>query len=132
VNQQDVEAFLAKAEESLRSAESDFAHQRYNSCANRCYYACFQAAVAVLGNAGMLTRGQSGRWSHEYVQASFAGQLIKQRKLYPSRLKNVLPTIQELRNLADYQPAPVPRKEAERNLRRCNEFVLAIRQGVLK
>ena len=46
--EQDITIYLAKAEESLRTAESEFANGRYNSCANRCYYACFQAAIAAL------------------------------------------------------------------------------------
>jgi len=41
--------YLIKAEESLLGAESEFTHgRRYNNVANRCYYACFQAAVAAL------------------------------------------------------------------------------------
>lgn len=36
--------FLAKAEESLAGADSEFVNDRYNNCVNRCYYACFQAA----------------------------------------------------------------------------------------
>ena len=41
-----VESFLVKAEESLAGAESEYVNGRYNNCANRCYYACFQAAIA--------------------------------------------------------------------------------------
>jgi hypothetical protein len=35
------QGFLLKAEESLAAAASELANGRYNSCANRCYYACF-------------------------------------------------------------------------------------------
>jgi uncharacterized protein (UPF0332 family) len=45
-------AFLAKAQESLASAEADFAAGRLNRCANRSHYACFQAAVAALVGVG--------------------------------------------------------------------------------
>ena len=37
----EAQGFLAKAEENLAAAESELAHGRYNSCANRSYYACF-------------------------------------------------------------------------------------------
>jgi uncharacterized protein (UPF0332 family) len=37
--EQDIMIYLAKANESLLTAESEFANGRYNSCANRCYYA---------------------------------------------------------------------------------------------
>lgn len=49
--------YLTKAEESLRGAEREFARSRYNHAANRCYDACFQAAVAALHYVGMAPRG---------------------------------------------------------------------------
>ena len=51
--------FLLKAEESLSGAESEFANERYNSCANRCYYACFQAAIAALLTEGIRPAGDT-------------------------------------------------------------------------
>jgi uncharacterized protein (UPF0332 family) len=75
--------YLAKASESLAGAESELREDRFNSSANRSYYACFQAAIA-----GLLLSGSpkpiSGRWSHGYVQSEFSGQLIARRKQYPS------------------------------------------------
>lgn len=65
------EVYWAKAEESLAGAESEFAQGRYNNCANRCYYACFQAAIVALLRAGVLPRG--GQWEHAYVQGEFVG-----------------------------------------------------------
>ena len=55
--EQDITIYLAKATESLQTAESEFANGRYNSCANRCYYACFQAAIAALLREGIRPRG---------------------------------------------------------------------------
>jgi hypothetical protein len=66
--------FLLKAEESLSGAESEFANDRNNNCANRCYYACFQAAIAALLTEGIsnhalssgaipLCRGSSSEYS---------------------------------------------------------------------
>jgi uncharacterized protein (UPF0332 family) len=46
--EQDITIYLAKAAESLLTAESEFINGRYNSCANRCYYCCFLAAIAAL------------------------------------------------------------------------------------
>jgi len=48
----EAELFLEKAGEALAGAESEFANGRYNNCANRCYYACFQAAIAALTRVG--------------------------------------------------------------------------------
>jgi uncharacterized protein (UPF0332 family) len=93
--EQDITIYLAKATESLQTAESEFANGRYNSCANRCYYACFQAAIAALLREGIRPRGQ---WSHEFVQAQLVGVLINQRKRYDRELRRVLADNQMLRH----------------------------------
>ena len=70
----DITIYLVKATESLQTAESEFVNGRYNSCANRCYYACFQAGIAAILREGIRARGQ---WNHEFVQGQFVGVLIK-------------------------------------------------------
>src|SRR3954453_7092750 len=97
----DITIYLAKATESLLTAESEFVNGRYNSCANRCYYACFQAAIAALLAEGIRARGQ---WSHEFVQGQFVGALINQRLLYETPLRRVLSDNQQVREKADYRP----------------------------
>ena len=57
-------AYLEKAIESLAGAESEHANKRYNNCANRCYYAMFQAAIAALIAAGIRPTGDRDRWEH--------------------------------------------------------------------
>lgn len=61
---------------------------RYNNCANRCYYACFQAAIAALQDAGIRPTGP--QWSHAYVPSQFDGVLIYRRKRYPTELRGIL------------------------------------------
>src|SRR3712207_2097927 len=121
----DIIVYLAKATESLLTAESEFINGRYNSCANRCYYSCFQAAIAALLREGIRPRGQ---WNHEYVQAQFVGVLINQRKRYDSDLRRVLADNQILRHQADYRAELVTRIQAERALRRTRTLITAIRQ----
>ncbi len=65
----EADTYFAKAQESLAGAESEFANARYNNCANRCYYACFQGAVSALIRAGIRPRGNPPQWGHSYVQA---------------------------------------------------------------
>jgi uncharacterized protein (UPF0332 family) len=117
--------YLTKAIESLLTAESEFANGRYNSCANRSYYACFQAAIAAILNEGIRPVGQ---WNHQYVQAQFVGILINKRKRYESELRRVLADNQSLRDKADYRPELVTATQASRALRRTRLFVTAIRQ----
>lgn len=121
--------FLAKAEECLEGAESEFANRRYNNCANRCYYACFQAAVHALWNVGVRPPGRLGQWGHDFVQAQFNGQLLNRRKLYPSHLRNALRETYALREIADYKMDHVTELRAARALRKATDFVEAVRGG---
>jgi uncharacterized protein (UPF0332 family) len=123
--EQTITIYLAKALESLLTAESEFVNGRYNSCANRCYYACFQAAIAAILREGIRPVGQ---WSHQFVQAQFVGVLVNQRKRYDRELRRVLADNQSLRDKADYRPELVTVTQASRALRRSRMFITAIRQ----
>lgn len=121
-----VELYTEKAQEFLAGAESEFANGRYNNCANRCYYACFQAAITALLREGIqLTEGRT-QWSHEFVQGRFIGQLINQRKMYPTILHDTLPRNMTLRHTADYSVEQVTETQASRAVRRTRAFVEAI------
>jgi uncharacterized protein (UPF0332 family) len=85
-----VEAYLFKSEQSLGGATSEFANERYDNCANRAYYACFQAAVAALVREGIAPANQASQWGHDFVQARFVGDLINRRKVYPAALRETL------------------------------------------
>ncbi len=119
----EIAIYLAKATESLTTAESEFINARYNSCANRCYYACFQAAVAALIQESIRPRGD---WGHSFVQGQFVGLLIDRRKRYDSSLRSFLSENQTLRDQADYEPKNVSRIQASRALERTRRFVAAI------
>jgi uncharacterized protein (UPF0332 family) len=123
--EQDMTIYLVKASESLQTAESEFVNGRYNSCANRCYYGCFQAAIAALLREGIRPRGQ---WNHEFVQGQFVGVLLNQRHLYDRELRRVLADNQSLCEKADYRPELVSATQASRALRRTRTFIAAIRQ----
>ena len=120
--------FLDKALESLAGAEGEFLNGRYNNCANRCYYACFQAAIVALQRAGMAPRGASGQWSHAFVPSQFDGVLINRRNLYSTELRGALAHTYGLRQTADYDEDPVTQTEANRALRRTRTFVQIIQQ----
>lgn len=124
----DAAVFLSKAISSLSGADSEFANGRYDSAANRAYYCCFQAAIFALLKAGITTK-RGDDWGHGYVQAEFAGVLIRRRKLYPSALASTLPLNLSLRETADYEDRHVSELEAFRAIRRAREFVSTI-QGL--
>ncbi len=117
-------AYLQKAEESLRSAIADLEAGRYNSSARGSYYACFQAAVAALLTEGIKS---SARWGHGFVQAQFAG-LVVRRKLYSSDLRSVLPQTLKLRQRADYEETPVSARWSRELSGQAGRFVEAVRE----
>lgn len=125
----EADAYRAKAEESLASAEADFAAGRFNSCANRAYYACFQAAIAALLRDGIGPSGRDRQWRHDGVQAQFVGQLINRRRRYPAELRPVLADLQGPRQEGDYSPLTVTRAAASRSLRQARGFVETIRRS---
>jgi len=125
-----VDIYLQKAQASLAGAESEAANARYDNCANRAYYACFQAAVAALLRAGIRSPNPQGHWSHPFVHGQFVGQLVNRRKLYSSAMRDTLQHTYQLRQAADYTDDLVSQTQALRTLRRAREFVLAVqRQG---
>jgi uncharacterized protein (UPF0332 family) len=119
--------YLVKAVESLEGAASKYLGRRYNNCANRSYYASFQAAIAALQRAGIAARG--GEWGHDFVPAQFEGQLIYRRAVYPAALRGALGRLYSLRAIADYTESAVSRTEADRALRRARFFVTTIQEG---
>lgn len=124
------DVFLAKAMDSLASAETDIASGRFDSAANRCYYACYQAAVAALRDAGVSPSTKDGQWSHQAVHAQFSGLLVNRRKFYSGSLRDVLSANVELRIVGDYSINRVSETEARRALRRTQDFVQAIQSRI--
>jgi uncharacterized protein (UPF0332 family) len=122
----EADIFFSKAEESLAGAESEFANGRFNNCANRSYYSCFQAAVAGLLREGVRPADPRQQWGHAYVQSQFVGQLINRRKRFPAELRDVLARCLILRQTADYAPDDVTETRAARTLQRARAFVEAL------
>lgn len=123
--------YLDKASASLAGAESEYANARYDNCANRCYYAVFQAAIAALIAADVTAQRGGRDWDHAFVQAEFIGRLLNRQKIYPASLRPTLSRNQELRNRADYSAQPVSEVRASRALQRSRTFVAAIREVVM-
>ncbi|MGH2346404.1 MAG: HEPN domain-containing protein [Chloroflexota bacterium] len=120
-------AFLDKAEECLRGADREFGDGRYNNCANRCYFACFQAAVYALLLAGDIPTNDRAMLGHDFVQARFVGHLINRRKVYPASLRDVLARNLVHRHIADYSVNGVTGTQAARAPARTRLFLDAIR-----
>ena len=120
---------MAKARENLAVAELSYENNHYNASANRAYYAAFQAAIAALANASIIT---VHRISHGAVQSLFATELTRRRKIYPSNLKSYLPDLQRVRDDADYELKSVSKKEAFKQLKKAKDFVETIAKEIEK
>jgi len=121
--------FLNKAEENLKIAQISFDNECYNACANRAYYASFQAAIAALTDKGFLSKGRN---DHKWVQAEFSEKLIKRQKVYPAKIKSYLMKMQMLRNIADYEYETVCKKDASEQIRKAAEMIGFIRKEIEK
>jgi len=122
-----VDDYFDKAQESLEGAQSEYINSRYNNCANRCYYAVFQAAISALVRAGITSPSRAGEWGHEFVEAQFVGQLINRRKMFPATLRQTIAQNRSLRKIADYEIDDVSQVRAARAVSRTEQFVEAIR-----
>ena len=120
--------FLSKAKENLKIAQLSFDNECYNACANRSYFASFQAAVAALAAHGI----QSNKNEHAWVQSEFNLQLIKRKKVYPAVLKKYLPNMQIERNVADYSKKDISKKVALRQFSHAKEMIGLIEKELIK
>jgi len=105
---------INKADESLKAAGHCFHEGLYNSSVSRAYYSMYQAAQTALEGAGLLRT----EWTHARLQATFANELTRRRKLYSAFLARYLNVVQDLRHTADYRDSNVSRRQATRALAR--------------
>jgi uncharacterized protein (UPF0332 family) len=117
---------IAKANESLKAAERCFEEGLCNSSVSRAYYAMYQAAQVALERAGL----KRAEWTHGALQATFANELTRRRKLYSSFLARDLNVVQDLRHTADYRDNDVSKRQAARALAKAREFVSQIKKGI--
>jgi uncharacterized protein (UPF0332 family) len=123
----DATLFLRKAEESLSSAEDDYAKERYNACARSVYYSAFHASIAALLFEGVRP---TGRWEHRYVDSQFSGVLVYRRKRYPARFRTLLAICFRSRVDADYSSLSVPQRKAARILGDVRDLLELVREAI--
>ncbi len=124
-------SYREKARGSLKSARILFEADCYDSCVSRCYYAMFQMAVAALAQLGIHPPREE-RYSHAWVHAAVARELIHRRKLLPAQLTRALPAALALRAEADYSEGALGKKRTARMLSNCQTFLTSIKQEVFR
>ena len=88
-----------RVQESLQAAELCLAASLWNSAVNRAYYALFQAVICALEHRGLRRR----EWTHKGVHSDFVQHFVRRRKLVPASFAGALPSVMQLRHIADYQ-----------------------------
>ncbi len=120
--------FLNKANENLAAAKICFDNGLYNACANRAYYSALQSAIAALIHNGI----RRDTIDHRKVQSDFSSELIRKRKVYPSKLKSYLSDMQLLRNQADYTDEDVSSPKAYRRLSMAKELLEIVKKEIVR
>jgi len=77
-------------------------------------------------HAGLTAPEPARGWSHDWVHASFVGQLIQRRKLYSSNLRRILPDLLALRHKGDYRATRVSQREAQQAVRSAQTLIQAV------
>lgn len=112
--------------ESLNAAEACYKAGLYNSSVSRAYYSMYQAGQAALEAAGFVR----AEWTHGGLQATFANELTRRRKLYSPFFARDLNVVQDLRHTADYRDSDVSKRQAIRALAKAREFVTRIKKEI--
>jgi uncharacterized protein (UPF0332 family) len=110
---------LARARTSLQAAQLCLEHRLFDSAVNRAYFTMFQAAIAALEEQGNKRR----EWTHKGVHTDFVHTFIHRRKVVPLSFAKALPTVMQLRHVADYQQPGISRQEAERAVKQARQFL---------
>lgn len=118
------QSWLNKANENLAAAQLCFDNGHFNACANRLYYAMYQAGIAAMVKHGLLK--PDAQVGHDWLQSNFSGQLIKHRKVFPAKFRSYLSEAYLLRVVADYETRFVGKDNVSRTLKKAKEFVNAI------
>lgn len=122
--------FWRKAEEALMVAELAYRSGCYNETVCRSYFAVLKAALALMASLGLRPKEtvRIGYW----VQAHFANECIRRRKLMPADSARVLAELRNLRIRAEYTPEMMPERAAGKALRLAREFLSAVERRLQK
>jgi hypothetical protein len=69
-------------------------------------------------------------WTHKGVHSDFVQIFVRRRKLVPASFAGALPSVLQLRHMADSQQPGVSQPQAERAVRRAHEFVTLLQSEV--
>ncbi|MEW6041203.1 MAG: HEPN domain-containing protein [Elusimicrobiota bacterium] len=122
--QEDIKAFLDKAESKIRTARLDFEGKQYDDAVSRAYYAVFNAMAAVLTIKGLAFS------SHGQAIGAFNREFIK-KCVFPEEFTGFIQALFEDRQASDYDPIPEINKEmAQTHIKNAETIVSAIKNFI--
>jgi uncharacterized protein (UPF0332 family) len=120
-------AYLAKAVRALEEARIFFAHGHAEGACNRAYYAMFDAAHGALWAKGIEGADNVVK-THNGLVALFGKSLVQTGQVAAS-LGKALNTVQNFRQIADYQGDPPSLEDTAEALRLAEVFVAEIKSA---
>ena len=119
---EEIKKILHKSEDFYKDAEYLFEGHRYEATVNRCYYAMFTAAQALLLTKGIFSK------THQGLQIKFNELFIK-TGLLPVELGKSLNETFEKRQFGDYDvDASISEQDAEKVVQNARLFLDSIRK----
>ena len=117
---------LEKAKRFLGAAECCSERGFYDSCASRCYYAVYRAAIVALEDAGF------GRphWNHGTLKRMFDREWIEKREQFSMEHSNLLRACYDQRVIADYKDEHVAEETVERLIPQGLTFIEAVEEVI--
>ena len=121
----DSAAYKAKAERTLRAAQSMLRDEDSEGACNRAYYAMFAAAHAAL-LATDVAMPEDGYKTHGGLIAAFGRHLVL-TGMVNAELGRAINQVQRLRQIADYVGDPPSLEDAKRAVAQAEAFIAALR-----
>ncbi len=118
---------VQKARIFLEDAHLCSNHERYDSSANRAYYAMFRAAIALIEQYGYLRPS----WNHGRLKGALVRRMVEERSILTSDEVEALEAAYALRMQANYENRLVLPQEAQEILGAADRFVAKI-EGVIQ
>ena len=121
-----IRAILKKAFEKLKTAQIDFANDRFDDSVSRAYYAAFHAVSAVLLSKGLHYS------SHSQVLGNFNKEFVK-TGTFPSNVTKIIQQLFEERQTGDYDfDVYITKEEAGENLKNAESILTGCREYLVK
>ena len=120
-------SYIDKSKQSLEVAEFCYENKCYDSCVNRYYYSFYQELMDKLSKKGISIddRNISGG-SHERAFNNFIDKVLRPIKRVKPReitkLRTEYGNLKNLRNLADYKPESISKKDVDEAIKMYNNL----------